>query len=71
MGKNGPPGGRDAWGEDVGYSSGPARDGGTHHTVYDRDTNMRVSWDTDSRGDYAGRGHAVDQTDNSKTQLER
>jgi hypothetical protein len=71
MGRKGPPGGRDAWGDGVGYESDP-RDGGTHHTVYDPDTNMRVSWNTDRDGNYrSGSGHAVDQTNNSKTQLDR
>jgi len=75
MGTNGPkskpPGGRDAWGDEVGYSSRTSRDGDTHHTVYDPDTNMRVSWDTDSGGDYeSGSGHAVDQSDGSTTQLD-
>jgi len=66
-----PPGGRGAWGPDTGYSTGPRKDKqnntipGEHHTVYSPPHNMRFSWDTDERGEFAGEEHATDQTDRS------
>lgn len=46
---------------DGGYSSRPYPDGCTHHTIYDRGQNQRMSWDTDPGGYYTGGGHTVDQ----------
>lgn len=42
----------------VGYNEHPNDDGGAHHTLYDRDRDNHISWDTGSNGDYRqGTGH--------------
>lgn len=44
--------------------------GGNHYTVYDRDGNRRMSWDTDRNGEYVhGSGH--DKSDQSRDSINR
>ena len=41
-----------------GFSERPNEDGGFHRTLYDRENNNHISWDTDRYGDYRdGTGH--------------
>lgn len=43
-----------------GYNQSPNQNqyGGYHHTLYDRNSNNHISWDTDRNGDYVdGTGH--------------
>ncbi len=40
-----------------GFSEIQNKDGGYHRTLFDRNSNSRISWDTDKNGDYIGNGH--------------
>lgn len=41
-----------------GFNERPNDQGGYHRTLYDRNSNNHISWDTDSNGDYRyGSGH--------------
>lgn len=51
----------EVFGDSVGFSRSDREGGGSHSTVWDRDSNSRMSWDTDAKGNYAGGGHSVDQ----------
>lgn len=42
----------------VGYNESQNDDGGRHHTLYDRERDNHISWDSDRDGDYRrGSGH--------------
>jgi hypothetical protein len=42
----------------VGFNERPNEDGGHHRTLFDRENDNHISWDTDADGDYRnGSGH--------------
>lgn len=53
---------------DGGSSSKPNSYGGNHETIYDKDRQSHISWDTDKKRDYVpGTGHTVnDKTGETK-----
>lgn len=40
-----------------GFSEHPNDDGGYHRTLYDKNSNDHISWDTDRDGNYRDHGH--------------
>lgn len=54
-----------------GFNERPNQEGGYHRTLYDRNSNNHISWDTDQNDDYIeGTGHE-DRDNHVRNQWDR